>query len=74
MEDFVSGIHLDRVEINSAGPIGSFRAELAPLTVFYARNERGKTTIVENLVACLFQHAADEQDALGLVVDLFDNE
>jgi uncharacterized protein YhaN len=48
-------IHLDDVEINSAGPIGSFRAELAPLTVVYARNERGKTTIVENLVACLFR-------------------
>jgi VIT1/CCC1 family predicted Fe2+/Mn2+ transporter len=48
-------IHLDGVEINSAGPIGSFRAELAPLTVVYARNERGKTTIVENLVACLFR-------------------
>jgi hypothetical protein len=47
-------IHLTNVEINSAGPIVSFRTQLAPLTLVYARNERGKTTIVENLVACLF--------------------
>ena len=52
-------IHLGSVEINSAGPIGSFRAELAPLTLVYARNERGKTAIVENLVACLFRQRKD---------------
>lgn len=53
------GIQLASVEINAAGPIGSFRAELSPLTLVYARNERGKTTIVENLVACLFRQRKD---------------
>jgi hypothetical protein len=52
-------VHLGSVEINSAGPIGSFHTELAPLTLIYARNERGKTTIVENLVACLFRQRKD---------------
>jgi len=47
-------IHLESVEINSAGPIGSFREQLSALTLIYAGNERGKTTIVENLVASLF--------------------
>jgi uncharacterized protein YhaN len=47
-------IHLHSIEISSAGPIVRFRTELSPLTLVYARNERGKTTIVENLVACLF--------------------
>ncbi len=62
-------IHLTKVEINSAGPIVSFRAELAPLTLIYARNERGKTTIVENLVACLFAQRKEgmqlRQDFVG---------
>jgi uncharacterized protein YeeX (DUF496 family) len=49
------GIRLGRVEIDSAGPIGRFHADLAPLTLIYAGNERGKTTLVENLVACLFR-------------------
>jgi hypothetical protein len=48
-------IRLLRAEISSAGPIGSFQEDLAPLTLLYAHNERGKTTIVENLVACLFR-------------------
>jgi hypothetical protein len=52
-------IRLLRAEINSAGPISSFQEELAPLTLLYARNERGKTTIVENLVACLFRQRKD---------------
>ena len=47
-------IHLEDVEINSAGPIGGFREQLSALTLIYAGNERGKTTIVENLVASLF--------------------
>jgi hypothetical protein len=62
-------VHLHGVEINSAGPIGNFRAELSPLTLVYARNERGKTTIVENLVACLFGQRKDglqlRRDFLG---------
>ena len=52
-------VHLHSVEINSAGPITGFRTELSPLTLIYARNERGKTTIVENLVACLFAQRKD---------------
>jgi uncharacterized protein YhaN len=52
-------IRLETVEINAAGPIASFREAMAPLTVVYARNERGKTTIVENLIACLFRERKD---------------
>lgn len=52
-------IRLETVEINAAGPVASFRETMAPLTVVYARNERGKTTIVENLIACLFRERKD---------------
>ena len=52
-------IHLHSIEINSAGPIANFQTELSPLTLVYAPNERGKTTIVENLVACLFAQRKD---------------
>ena len=52
-------VHLHSIEINSAGPITSFQTELSPLTLVYALNERGKTTIVENLVACLFTQRKD---------------
>ena len=52
-------IRLETVEINAAGPIASFRETMAPLTVVYACNERGKTTIVENLIACLFRERKD---------------
>jgi hypothetical protein len=52
-------IHLHSIEINSAGPINGFHTELSPLTLVYALNERGKTTIVENLVACLFAQRKD---------------
>ncbi len=50
------GIQIKKVEINSSGPISSFRQEMAPLTLVYARNERGKTTIVENIIASLFRN------------------
>jgi len=52
-------IHLETVEINTAGPIFGFRETMAPLTLIYAGNERGKTTIVENLIACLFRERKD---------------
>jgi len=52
-------IRLETVEINAAGPVASFRETMAPLTVVYACNERGKTTIVENLIACLFRERKD---------------
>ena len=52
-------IQLLAVQIHSAGPIDRFREELAPLTVVFAPNERGKTTIVENIVACLFRERKD---------------
>ncbi len=52
-------IRLETVEINTAGPIAGFRETMAPLTLIYARNERGKTTIVENLIACLFRERKD---------------
>jgi hypothetical protein len=62
-------IHLHSIQINSAGPINGFRTELSPLTVIYALNERGKTTIVENLVACLFARRKDgmqlRRDVIG---------
>jgi HPt (histidine-containing phosphotransfer) domain-containing protein len=52
-------IRLETVEINAAGPIASFHETMAPLTLVYARNEGGKTTIVENLIACLFRERKD---------------
>ena len=52
-------IRLETVEINAAGPIAGFRETMAPLTLVYALNESGKTTIVENLIASLFRERKD---------------
>ncbi len=52
-------IHLRRVEVRSCGPVSSFDEPLAPLTVIYAGNERGKTTLVENILASLFRDPRD---------------
>jgi len=48
-------IKINKVEIKSAGPVVSFSEEFKPLTVIYGKNESGKTTIVENILAALFK-------------------
>ncbi len=48
-------IKISKVEIKNAGPINSFNEEFKPLTLIYGKNESGKTTIVENILAALFK-------------------
>ncbi len=52
-------IKIERVEVNSCGPIATFNENMAPLTVIYAKNEKGKTAIVENIIASLFKDQKD---------------
>jgi hypothetical protein len=52
-------VRISRLEIDSCGPITRFHEKIAPLTVVYGANERGKTTIVENVVAALFRERRD---------------
>lgn len=54
------GIHIDRVEISGCGPISRFEEDFAALTLIFGGNERGKTTIVENIIASLFRDTQDE--------------
>jgi len=54
------GIHIGRVEISGCGPISRFEEDFAALTLIYGGNERGKTTIVENIIASLFRDTQDE--------------
>ncbi len=49
------GFRIEKIEINGCGPIDSFSEETGPCTVIFAGNEKGKTTIVENIVASLFR-------------------
>jgi hypothetical protein len=53
------GIQIQRVELSGCGPLTGFQEELGPFTLVYARNERGKTTLVENLLAALFRDRRD---------------
>lgn len=48
-------VHISRLEIDSCGPIRRLHETLAPLTLVYGGNERGKTTLVENIIAALFR-------------------
>jgi len=52
-------VMIQNIEINSCGPISKFNEKIFPLTVVYAGNEKGKTTIVENIIASLFRDQKD---------------
>ena len=52
-------VRIKEVEVHSSGPVASFKEEFAPLTLVYAKNERGKTTIAENIIASLFRDRKD---------------
>lgn len=49
------GVRIERVELVNTGPVREFREDFSPLTVVYAPNERGKTTLVENMASSLFR-------------------
>jgi hypothetical protein len=53
-------MNIQRIEIYSCGPITKFEEDIYPLTVIYAKNEKGKTTIVENIIASLFKNQKDK--------------
>ena len=45
--------------MQGCGPVKDMEADLSPLTLVYAGNERGKTTLVENMLASLFKDHKD---------------
>ncbi len=54
-------IRIEKIEINGCGPIKGFSEKIAPCTVIFAGNEKGKTTIVENIVASLFHRQRNSE-------------
>jgi len=58
----MTDIKIKKIEVNSCGPISSLNEDIFPLTLFYAPNESGKTTIVENIAASLFKGASARGD------------
>ncbi len=49
-------VHISAIDVDSKGKFERrFREDFAPLTLVYARNEAGKTTITENIIASLFK-------------------
>lgn len=67
----MDGIRIKKLEINGAGPIEHFSHSLAPLTLIYGLNESGKTTIVENLIHCLFPGGKGQRRANDLRGEAF---
>ncbi len=52
-------VHITRISMQGCGPVKDMEADLSPLTLVYAGNERGKTTLVENMLASLFKDQKD---------------
>lgn len=47
-------LQIKHIKIGKIGPLKKIDERFKPLTVIYAKNEKGKTTIVENIIARLF--------------------
>gem|GEM_PF-1232870 len=62
-------IRITDIEIKNCGPIVHFNEPMSPLTLIYAGNEKGKTTIVENIIASLFRK--QKNDLLPPLRDAF---
>ncbi len=52
-------VQITRLSMQGCGPVKDLEADLSPLTLVYAGNERGKTTLVENILASLFRDPRD---------------
>ncbi len=53
-------IHIRNIQLKNCGPLTDYELDPKPLTVLYAANERGKTTVVENIVNALFRRKKGE--------------
>lgn len=49
-------IHIDQINIETAGPISELQLPLGPFNLIYGRNEQGKTFLVEFVLRCLFNN------------------
>lgn len=67
-------IKIDEISVFEAGPVKLFNKKIKPLTVVYGKNESGKTTIVENIVASLFKgNSRRFEGSSKIVVSGFDD-
>lgn len=49
-------IHIDQINVETAGPISELQLNLGPFNLIYGRNEQGKTFVVELVIRCLFNN------------------
>lgn len=50
------GVRIDRISVESLGPVRRFNRELGSLNLIYSKNEGGKTFLVEFLIRSLFRN------------------
>ena len=70
-------ISIKKVSVNNAGPVHGFEHFFAPLTLIHGSNESGKTTVLDNMVHCLFKSKAGDIGKIGhsrIVLDTPDGE
>lgn len=49
-------LHIDRLNVERAGPLSELQVPLGRFNLIYGRNEQGKTFLVEFVIRCLFNH------------------
>lgn len=49
-------LHIDRLNVERAGPLSEVQLPLGRFNLIYGRNEQGKTFLVEFVIRCLFNH------------------
>ena len=64
IKEKIIAVNIKKVSIIASGPIKSFEKEFSRLTVVYAKNEKGKTCIVENIIASIFKGRKDKTPIL----------
>ncbi len=57
-------IHLSKIAAKNLGPIKKLNCELGQFNLFYARNEQGKTYLVEFLIRSLFKNQSRWKNTL----------
>lgn len=48
-------VRIDKIKVNNLGPLPEFEMDLGAVNLIYARNEQGKTHLVEFLIRSLFK-------------------
>lgn len=52
-------VHIKEIDVRDLGPIREWKIELGPFNLIYAKNERGKTFLIEFLIRSLFKSASN---------------